>query len=70
MNANGSVIPQVPGRSHKSIDRARWWRLIPLAVLVYVIVFMDRTNISYAFSGLAVDFGIDKAQQGLAGQVC
>jgi len=45
---------------------ARWLRLVPIAMLIYVISFMDRTNISYAFAGLARDFGIDKAQQGLA----
>lgn len=34
-------------------------------MLVYIISFMDRTNIAYAFAGFADDFGIDKTQQGL-----
>lgn len=48
------------------MGRARWFRLVPIAMLVYVISFMDRTNIAYALPGLAKDFGIDDAQQGLA----
>ncbi|WP_285656854.1 MFS transporter [Actinomycetospora sp. NBRC 106375] len=51
------------------IGRTRWLRLIPVAVIVYVISFMDRTNISFAFSGLGQELGIDKAQQGLAGGI-
>jgi MFS family permease len=51
------------------IGRTRWFRLIPVAVIVYVISFMDRTNIGFAFSGLGQELHIDKAQQGLAGGV-
>ncbi|MBV9830120.1 MAG: MFS transporter [Marmoricola sp.] len=54
---------------HVAIGRARWVRLIPVAVIVYVISYMDRTNISFAFSGLGHDLHLDKAQQGLAGGV-
>jgi MFS family permease len=55
--------------SGAEIGRARWIRLIPVAIIVYVISFMDRTNISFAFSGLGQELHIDKAQQGLAGGV-
>ena len=48
---------------------ARWARLIPVAIVVYVISFMDRTNISFAFSGLGHDLHINKASQGLAGGI-
>ena len=51
------------------LGRTRWLRLIPVAVIVYVISFMDRTNISFAFSGLGSELHIDKAQQGLAGGI-
>ena len=47
-----------------SVGMARWYRLMPVAMVVYIISFMDRTNISYAFQGFAEDFHIDKAQQG------
>jgi hypothetical protein len=30
------------------VGRARWTRLIPVAIIVYVISFMDRTNIGFA----------------------
>jgi MFS family permease len=51
------------------VGRARWTRLIPIAILVYIISFMDRTNIGFALDGLQHDLGIDKAQQGLAAGV-
>jgi MFS family permease len=52
-----------------SVGRARWARLIPVAIIVYIISFMDRTNIGFALDGLHNDLGIDKAQQGLAAGV-
>ncbi len=57
------------GSSGESVGIARWTRLMPVAMLIYIISFMDRTNIGYAFDGLAQDFHIDKAQQGLAGGI-
>lgn len=33
------------------IPSARWWRIIPAAILVYIFSFMDRTNISFAMAG-------------------
>ena len=47
----------------------RWKRLIPAAMIVYIISFMDRTNIGYAFAGIGQEFHINKAQQGLAGGI-
>ena len=55
-------IPEPAGRT-------RWARLIPVAIVVYVISFMDRTNIGFAFSGMGHDLHISKAQQGLAGGI-
>ena len=51
------------------IGNTRWFRLIPIAMIVYIISFMDRTNIAYAFSGIGHDFHITKAQQGTAGGI-
>ena len=51
------------------VGRARWTRLIPVAIIVYVISFMDRTNIGFAFTGMGSDLHISKAQQGLAGGI-
>ncbi|GAP55826.1 putative tartrate transporter [Arthrobacter sp. Hiyo6] len=50
----------------QAIGRKRWTRLIPVAIIVYIISFMDRTNIGFALNGLNKDLGIDAAQQGLA----
>ncbi len=49
--------------------RARWTRLIPVAIVVYVISFMDRTNIGFAFDGMGKDLHLDSAAQGLAGGI-
>jgi MFS family permease len=35
----------------KTIPSARWFRIIPAAILVYLFSFMDRTNISFAMAG-------------------
>jgi MFS family permease len=51
---------------HETVGRKRWTRLIPVAIIVYIISFMDRTNIGFALNGLHKDLGIDAAQQGLA----
>jgi sugar phosphate permease len=47
----------------------RWKRLIPAAMVIYIISFMDRTNISYAFAGIGQEFNVDKADQGFAGGI-
>ncbi len=52
--------------SAAQVGRMRWKRLIPVAIVVYIISFMDRTNIGFALNGLHKDLGIDAAQQGLA----
>jgi MFS family permease len=52
-----------------SVGRTRWVRLIPVAIVVYIISFMDRTNIGFALDGLHKDLGIDATQQGLAAGV-
>lgn len=51
------------------VGRTRWFRLIPVAMIVYIISFMDRTNIGYAFAGIGAEFHVDKAAQGTAGGI-
>jgi MFS family permease len=51
------------------VGTARWSRLIPVAIIVYIISFMDRTNIGFAFGGMGTDLHIDKTQEGLAGGI-
>ena len=62
MAATASV-PAVPAPA----GRSRWTRLIPVAIIVYVISFMDWTNIGLAFDGMSKDLHLDAAAQGLAG---
>ena len=58
-----------PDELPEPAGRSRWIRLIPVAIVVYVISFMDRTNISFAFSGMGHDLHISSAEQGLAGGI-
>ncbi|MCL6438820.1 MAG: MFS transporter [Rubrobacteraceae bacterium] len=51
------------------VGRARWARLIPVAIIVYIISFMDRTNIGFAFGGMEKELGIGAAAAGLAGGI-
>jgi len=51
------------------VGRARWTRLIPVAIIVYVISFMDRTNIGFAFDGMGKDLHINSTGKGLAGGI-
>lgn len=51
------------------VGMSRWFRLIPIAMIVYIISFMDRTNIGYAFAGIGRDFHVGKAAQGAAGGI-
>ena len=60
MAATVTTVPEPVGRK-------RWTRLIPVAIIVYVISFMDRTNIGFAFDGLGKDLHLDSAAKGLAG---
>src|SRR5689334_15957622 len=61
MDATAGAIP--------SVGKTRWLRLIPAAMIVYIISFMDRTNIGYAFGALSHDFGVGKAAAGAAGGI-
>jgi sugar phosphate permease len=58
-------VPAVPAPA----GRLRWTRLIPVAIIVYVISFMDRTNIGFAFDGMSKDLHLDSTAQGLAGGI-
>jgi sugar phosphate permease len=55
--------------SGATIGAMRWKRVIPAAMVVYIISFMDRTNISYAFSSIGQEFHVSNADQGFAGGI-
>ena len=33
------------------IPAGRWWHILPVAIIVYIIAYMDRMNISFAMAG-------------------
>jgi sugar phosphate permease len=49
--------------------KARWVRLIPVAILVYIISFMDRTNIGFAFEGMEKSLHLNATMAGLSGGI-
>jgi MFS family permease len=57
------LIERAPRRlSHMK----RWTYILPVIVFIYVICYIDRTNISFALPHLKTDMHLTGAQQGLA----
>ncbi|GGE27908.1 MFS transporter [Pullulanibacillus camelliae] len=48
------------------IPRGRWFFVVPVAFIMYMISYMDRNNISFGFAGLEKDLGISATYVGLA----
>lgn len=46
------------------IPRSRWLHIIPAALVVYSINFMDKVNVGFAAPGIMKDFGAGPAQMG------
>ena len=46
--------------------RRRWVLLVPAILVIYIIAYIDRVNISFAISHLQDDLGINSAQAGFA----
>ncbi len=59
--AGGSDI----GLAEQTLRKVRW-RILPLLMALYVISYIDRTNVGFAKAGLATDVGISDAAYGLA----
>ncbi|HTU31925.1 MAG TPA: MFS transporter, partial [Solirubrobacteraceae bacterium] len=52
-----------------TVGRTRWTRLIPVAIVVYIISFMDRTNIGFAFDDMGKSLHVTLTDTGLAGGI-
>jgi sugar phosphate permease len=51
----------------KNIPKSRWFRIIPPCILVYIIAYMDRQNISFAIAGgMNRTLGIGSTVAGIA----
>jgi sugar phosphate permease len=51
----------------KLIPKARWWRIIPPTIIIYITAYMDRMNISFAMAGgMNEQLGLSMAASGLA----
>ena len=60
MDANDtSEIPTPDTIDVRALDRKIWWRIIPFAIILYVISILDRVNIGYAALTMNADLGID-----------
>ncbi len=47
-------------------EMKRWTYILPIVVFIYVICYIDRTNIGFALPHLETDMRLSKSQQGLA----
>ena len=57
----------MPAPFDRPVPSARWWRIIPPAILVYIFSFMDRTNIGFAMAGgMNRDLALTAEVSGLA----
>jgi MFS family permease len=59
-----SVTTSVTGNAAREGISRRWLRIIPVALVMYTIAFIDRTNISLALPKISRDLGLDPAQAG------
>jgi MFS family permease len=51
----------------KKTPNARWWRIIIPCILIYIVAYMDRTNIAFAIAGgMNEEMGISASLAGLA----
>jgi len=51
----------------KKIPNARWWRVLPPAIIVYIIAYMDRMNFGFAMAGgINKDLGMTATMSGFA----
>ena len=50
-----------------AVPRARWLRIIPAVIIVYIVAYMDRTNIAIAMAGgMSSELGMTASFAGLA----
>jgi len=51
----------------KAIPKERWIRIIPPTIIIYIIAYMDRMNVSFAIAGgMSQDLGLSMTISGLA----
>jgi sugar phosphate permease len=64
MDANPQTLEpaKLPSSQHRA--SARWTRIIPVALVMYTIAFVDRTNISLALPHISRDLDLDPQQAG------
>jgi ACS family tartrate transporter-like MFS transporter len=53
------------GLAEQTLRKVRW-RILPLIMVLFLICYVDRTNVGFAKAGLARDVGIGDAAYGLA----
>ena len=49
----------LPDVDTAALDKKIWWRLVPFALVLYIISILDRVNIGYAALSMNADLGID-----------
>ncbi|RKT13872.1 sugar phosphate permease [Paraburkholderia sp. RAU2J] len=65
MSTHRSTKPQADQLAQSALTRLLIRKLMPLLVVVYVISFLDRTNIALARHTMSIDLGLSAAAYGL-----
>ncbi|RZN34534.1 MFS transporter [Bradyrhizobium sp. Leo121] len=61
------MVPQRPGTGYRDATmRKVKWRLLPFLALLYIVAFIDRSNIGFAALKMNADLGISSSQFGIA----
>ena len=67
---NQDSHPLMLAKTKPSIPAARWIRIIPPTIVVYIIAYMDRMNISFAIAGgMNTSLGLSPTAAGMAAGV-
>ena len=64
MDANPQALDPAKVATSQIMASARWTRIIPVALVMYTIAFVDRTNISLALPHISRDLQLDPQQAG------
>src|SRR5260370_35661502 len=56
--------PDAAAAMTRNVPSQRWVRIIPVALIMYTIAFVDRTNISLALPRMSRDLHLDPQQAG------
>lgn len=58
--------PSLTTEQIAALRRKVAWRILPLVILLYLVAYLDRVNLSFAAAGISRDLGLSSAGYGFA----